>query len=201
MLRQFALTAFVLAPAAILAQVTAIGPFAGAASDSYESSAPAFYTSLGILGGMGTVDQLGPGQGINLTTGWSFFSLITPHSGNQFIGGAGSNYSFNFSTPAFQFGGYFATNADSPGAVATFYDSSGAQIGGPMAVGAPLGQWQWDGWQYAGGISRIDIVANNQFAGFIMSDDIQYNAVPEPASMLVLGLGLAAISRRRKRSR
>lgn len=188
-------------PAAVYAQVTPIGPFTGAMQDSYETQPTGqFLSSYDIFGGSGSVDQLGTGQGIHITSGWGFFSTVFPHSGGFFLGGAGVNYQFQFDTPAFQFGGYFATNADSPGAVATFFDASGAQIGGPMAIGAPMGQWQWDGWEYAGGIKRIEIVANNQFGGFIMSDDIEYNGVvPEPSAFVALAAGVGLLLVRRKR--
>lgn len=116
------------------------------------------------------------------------------------MGGAGVNYEFVFSNPVARFGGYFATNADAPGATATFFNAANQQIGGPLAIGAPMGQWQWDGWEYLPGISRISITANNQWGGFIMSDDLQYDAVPEPATLAALGLGLAAVARRRRRN-
>lgn len=181
-----------------MAQVTSIGQFSGSATEGYETQAANFYTSFSILGGLGTANQLGgSGQGLNVTTGWSFFFFVGPHSGNQMMGGAACNYSFNFATPAQQFGGFFATNADIAGGVAVFYDSTGTQIGGPEVLSAPQGQWQWNGWEYAGGISRVDIIGNNQFGGFIMSDDLQYNPVPEPATLVVVGLGLAAVTRRR----
>ena len=115
------------------------------------------------------------------------------------MGGAGVNYSFMFDTPAFQFGGYFGTNSDAPDATATFYDSQGAVIGSPMNVSAPIGQWAWNGWEFGGGISRIDIVANNTWGGFIMSDDIQYNPVPEPAAFVGLAAGLALLMLRKRK--
>jgi hypothetical protein len=192
--------AFAAIPIVAVAQVTPIGPFTGAMQDGYEAVPNGqFLPHYDIFGGAGDVDQFGGGQGVHITTGWSFFSTVFPHGGNLFLGGAACNYQFIFDTPAFQFGGYFATNADSPGAVATFYDDTNAQIGGPMAIGAPMGQWQWDGWEYAGGIKRIEVVANNQFGGFILSDDLEYNAVPEPAAFVAIATGLGLLLIRRKR--
>lgn len=191
--------AFAAIPIVAVAQVTPIGPFTGALQEGWEAQPSGFQSQYTIFGGAGTANQLGGGQGLLIASGWSFFSNISPHSGGAFMGGAGVNYEFIFNTPAFQFGGFFGTNADTPGAMATFFDASNVQIGGPMAIGAPLGQWQWDGWEYAGGIGRVVIIANNQFGGFIMSDDLEYNAVPEPGALVALATGIGLLLVRRKR--
>jgi hypothetical protein len=192
--------AFIAIATGASAQIVSIGPFTGALSDSYETQTRhQFLASYPVFGGLGTVASTG-GANLHITTGWSFFFSTAPHSGQAFLGGAGVNYQFTFTAPAFQFGGYFQTNADSPNGTATFFDALNNQIGGPLALSAPQGQWAWNGWQYAGGISRVVITASNQFGGYIMSDDIQYNAVPEPATLAALGLGAAALLRRRRRA-
>jgi hypothetical protein len=198
-LRHFAFV-FSVAPVLALAQVTPIGPFSGSSSDGYETQPRGqFLASYDIFGGAGSVDMLGSGQGLHITTGWTFFNSIFPHSGEVFMGGAGVNYSFMFDTPAFQFGGYFGTNTDAPDAMATFYDAQGSVIGSSMPVSAPIGQWSWNGWEYSGGISRIDIVASNSWGGFIMSDDIEYNPVPEPAAIIGIVVGLSALLLRKRK--
>ena len=187
-------------PIAAAAQVTPIGPFTGAMQEGWEGHALGqFLPSLDIFGGAGDATQLAGGQGLHVTTGWGFFNTTFPHSGGRFMGGAGVNYALNFDSPAFQFGAYFQTNADVPDAMATFFDASNVQIGGSVVVSAPLGQWQWNGWEYAQGISRIEIVASNQWDGFIMIDDLEYNPVPEPGAFVALaaGLGLLLVRRRR----
>jgi hypothetical protein len=46
----------------------------------------------------------------------------------------------------------------------------------------------------------VVIIANNQWGGFIMSDDLEYTgAVPEPASLLALAGGLGLLLARRRR--
>lgn len=190
-----------LASTGAFAQVISIGPFAGTASETFETYPSNFYNTLGVMGGAATMNRIGTGQGMLVAAnGWSFFSLVTPHGGNQFIGGAGDNYEYVFTTPALRFGGYFATNANAPDATVAFYDANNFQIGTALTASAPMGQWAWNGWQYAGGIGRVVIRANNQFNGFIMNDDMQYTAVPEPATLAAFGLGVVAMLRKRRRT-
>ena len=191
----------VITPAAVFAQVVPIGPFSGTLHEGYETFSTGFTSSLAVFGGAGTLTASPAGNNLNVTSGWSFFSFIAPHSGNQFMG-ATTNYLFTFNTPASQFGAFWGTNADSPGATATFFNSAGGQIGSTLPVTAPQGTWAWGGWQFAPGFSSVLITANNQFGGFIMNDDAELiPAVPEPASMLVLGLGLTALIRRRRQAK
>jgi hypothetical protein len=191
----------VFAPLSAFAQVTPIGPFVGDLQEGWETHALGqFLPQLDILGGAGTADQLGGGQGLHVTTSWGFFHSTFPHSGQRFMGGAGVNYALVFDDPALRFGAYFQTNADVPGATATFFDAQGGQIGGPMAMAVPLGQWQWEGWEFAGGIKRIEIVASNQWGGFVMIDDLEYvNVIPEPAAIVGLALGIGLLLARRRR--
>jgi hypothetical protein len=53
------------------------------------------------------------------------------------------------------------------------------------------------GFEYMGGIAKIELeqAGDNNFE----LDHLQYGAVPEPASMLALGAGLAALAARRKK--
>jgi len=143
------------------------------------------------------VRQLGAGQGLHITSGWSFFYVIYPHGGNYFMGGAGVNAEYVFDVPAKKFGGFFGTNADVPDFVATFYDEDGNTLG-ELPGGAPLGNWKWNGWETDGaGIKTVQIVANNQYHGFIMMDDLQYTPIPGPGALALLALG--GLLRRRRR--
>ena len=185
------------------AQIFFVDEFVGEKSEGFETQTPfQFERSYDVFDGQGVVQQLGAGQGLHITTGWSFFSTVFPHSGDFFMGGAGVNAEWVFDTPALRFGGFFATNADVAGAIALFYDEAGALIDA-SDVTAPLGNnWTWNGWEVATigpGIKSVQIIANNGFNGFIMHDDMQYTAIPAPGVLgfFVIGLGMA---RRRRRT-
>lgn len=176
MYRLFSALAVFAVVAGAFAQPTPIGPFSGAVSEGYETQTRfQFLPSYPVFNGAGTVDSLTGGQGLHITTSWSFFFLISARSGQVFMGGAGVNQVYNFTVPARRFGGYFGTNADVPGATATFFDANGIQIGPPLPVAAPQGTWSWNGWEWPAGMSRVEIRSNNQFQGFIMNDDMEYD--------------------------
>ena len=182
------------------AQIIALGEFTGDKSEGFETQTPfQFLPSYDVFDGQGVVQQLGAGQGLHITTGWSFFSTVFPHGGARFMGGAGVNAEWVFDTPALRFGGFFATNADVPGAIALFFDDAGNMIG-QADVAAPLGDnWAWDGWETTGpGIKRVQIIANNGFGGFIMHDDMQYTAIPAPGVLGLFAIGLGMARRRRR---
>ncbi len=80
------------------------------------------------------------------------------------------------------------------------FDENGASLGtlvGTHADGDFTGGTAEDrfyGVVYSGGISKLQI---SNPSG-IEVDHVQYGAVPEPASMALLGLGLAAVARRKR---
>ena len=85
------------------------------------------------------------------------------------------------------------------------FDSASNLIGsiGPSVVGDSSNQGETDedrffGISYAGGISRIQLTmgASTNFE----VDHVQHGMVPEPSSLLAIGLGVAAFQRRRRRS-
>lgn len=183
------------------ASIFTIGPFVGDYFEGFEGPEipkHQFLPSYNVFQGNAVVNQVGAGQGLHVTTGWGFFHTIFPHGGQYFMGGAGVNAEWVFDVPALQFGGYFGTNANVPGATAHFYDEGGGLMG-TLPVTAPLGSWAWNGWETTdpGGIKRVQIIANNAYSGFIMHDDMQYTLIPAPSALALLGLGTLALRRRR----
>ncbi len=82
------------------------------------------------------------------------------------------------------------------------FDGSGTSLGvinGSHADGSVSGTTAEDrfyGWVNPGGIGSIRI---SNTSGGLEVDHLQYGAVPEPATMTVLGLGLASLVARRRR--
>lgn len=83
------------------------------------------------------------------------------------------------------------------------FDGSGASLGvitGNHADGGVSGTTAEDrfyGWIHSGGIGSIKMTHGP--SGGLEIDHLQYGAVPEPATMSVMGLGLAALAARRRR--
>ncbi len=180
------------------ASIMSVGPFSGDYSEGFESQPQyQFLSHYDVFGGAGDVYAIGGGQGLHVTTGWGFYYTIFPHGGDWFMGGAGVNAKWVFDVPAKQFGGYFGTNANTPDAMAYFYDENG-NLMGSSSVSAPLGAWSWNGWMTDGaGIKTVEILANNTFGGFIMHDDMEYMMIPAPGALTLLALGGLALRRRR----
>src|SRR5262245_24825745 len=83
------------------AAIIPVNEFLGAKSEGFETQDRfQFRTQYPVFGNDGDlVKQLGGGQGLHITTGWSFFSTVFPRSGEVFMGGAGVNATWEFVTP------------------------------------------------------------------------------------------------------
>lgn len=173
-----------------VAQVKPTAPFTGAQSDSYESLPFGQFVQQLPVFNKSIVRSLS-GPNMHVTGTWYFTGVVSARTGTHFMGGAGCNYEFVLDEPALKFGGYWATNANLAGATAKLYDKADNLLG-EFPVGAPISQWQWDGWEVLSGpgIMRVQILAKNQYGGYIMSDDIEFTPIPEPATLGLLALGL-----------
>jgi len=211
------ITVLVLALAATgaSAQLSSTGPFAGAFNDDFESYndysiSGGGLPSLGIMGG-GASMVSNPGTSAQVwiydvntaTWGLGANGPALANSGVQgmglFNGGSAMNTTLKFTTGMMRFGGYFAVENDSTSTntlTLSFYDASNAQIGATQSISSSSNAMVWFGWNSTIAIDHID------FGGGAIApvmDDFQADAVPEPATMTALGLGIAALIARRRR--
>jgi hypothetical protein len=173
--------------------VVPIGPFQGALSEDFNSVNQTKYQELSIMGGAGTVRNLTPGGALAI----EFFSslggrAIVAHSPPWMLGQLGIS-AWEFNDPLVQFGGYFANNSRFDDARIDFFDVNGARIDS-ATVTVPKARdqhdWTWNGWQSDVPIKRFVVTGNDTvfLSGFIWFDDVQANPVPEPSSLVYLGL-------------
>jgi hypothetical protein len=171
------------------AQITSIGPFAGAESDGFETQ------------GSGPASVCLPGRVFNNTadlcdsTGAAGMAVVpAASSGCQFFPRSGSFLAYCshpceivFDQPAFKFGGYFGQfsgQGTAGGGVAEFYSSTNVLLWTQPILAPANCSWNWNGWQVTGvqGFSRvkfISFVTNPPFIGGLMLlDDMEVDYTP-----------------------
>ncbi|MBS1718230.1 MAG: PEP-CTERM sorting domain-containing protein [Armatimonadetes bacterium] len=188
-----------------------VGVFSGNLNDDFESYSNYVqngYTGVNNLGVMG-----GAAAFSGTTSGYPGMWIINPNAGASWLLGSNgvamansgqqalglfnndSGYvALTFNSAVTDFGGYWETCDANYGNVnAFFYDGNGNLIGSDSWVQSG-NAYQWRGWSDAGGIKTVLLQGN---AAPVVDDITANGAVPEPASMAALGLGVAALIRRR----
>jgi hypothetical protein len=164
------------------AQVTPIGPFTGADSESFETQSGTVFTPC-VLGRVfnNKADLCTPGySGCLIASSWAFFCTIHPQSGGRFFGSAGGFAEYTFDTPAQRFGGYFGTNFNISNATARFYDAGGNLLD-TLIVTVPADcTWTWNGWDAGSGpkIKRVQIIGMEYFEGRVDMDSLELDSGP-----------------------
>lgn len=200
-----AMVVTILAPFSLAnAMLKTIGPLIGDFSEGFETvPSGTFVSEIEVFDGEAIAKNFAGGPYLNVTGGWSSQDTgdrVTPHSGSRFMGSSYNGVEWIFNTPAVRFGGYFTTlnvGLNSEGAIANFFDVEDNLLG-HMDVTArflPNGsRWTWNGWMSDIPVKRVEIIGMgspywDNLGGFVMHDDMEYTPVPEPVTLLLLGLG------------
>ncbi len=184
----------------VQADIIAIGPFTGSASDTFDQyNTNMAVQVLDVFDGLGTISNLTEDGAIKVEWSSNFNGdLVTPISG-MMMGQLGIGQ-WDFNTPVTRFGGWWENNSGQDDATLEFYDVNNNLIGEMIAdVEVNAQQWTWNGWEFDTPISRIVVTGNGIINGFIWYENMQVDFVPTPGAIALFGV--AGMYSRRKRRR
>ncbi len=219
-LKSLIAVALVASPILALAQINPTGPFTGNYSEGFEEfpnyGSGGIYDTLSVFNGEGTFSSnptgsnqlyiVSPANGAN----WGFANNGGLQNVADGVNALGSqNFSSNtawrpaditltFNNAVTAFGGYFAEDSTNSHFYLNFFDANGNLENpfGSTDIYQATNVMTWSGWTFTDPVKSI--VFTDNFAPAM--DGLQINAVPEPASIGALAIGMIALIRRRKLS-
>lgn len=209
-----ALCGFATCSAALYSQVIGIGPFAGTYSEGWEGfvnyvDSPTFYEPepILIMGGMAHVTTATANAAI-YRPGYADFGLGNSGLAQVAAGAQGmgvdspSTMLIAFHGGMSHFGGYWGCATFGGGNWMTFefFDTGGGYIDTVRVFydreATGDGLLEWHGWETANPLGIGFVLVHGDY---VVNDELQAHLVPEPATMIALGAGLAALMARRRR--
>jgi hypothetical protein len=201
------------AASASFAQINSVGEFSGAMNEGFES-----FNNYTVGGPADTLDVMGgsaefrsaPQNSNQLYVyepglaqwGLGDNGLAEVHTGAKGLGHqdpAGfANVTLLFDGTVMRFGGWFGSCSLNGSNLlnVTFFDAANVQIGAVQNVSTFGSALVWFGWDSTVAVKSISFTGNLAPA----MDDLQADAVPEPATFVALGLGVATLALRRKKA-
>jgi len=174
-MKKFAVASTLVVPAFAMAQATAVGPFTGEFSETYDDKSSAGAgIPLAVFDGNGNA-WAGPAGTLLISGGWSFRCVISPHAGSRFAGSASQPAEYFFDDGVGAFGGYFGSNADASGVDATirFFDIDDNLIDEAVVTIDPDCAWAWNGWEFGTPVYRIQVDSGLFGGAFVDMDSME----------------------------
>jgi hypothetical protein len=149
------------------ATATPLGEFVGDVLEDWESYDTAFVPCYDL-----DADTTMCSDGsLHATSSWGYICSINPVSGSRFLGNTGPTSTLTFDTPVEAFGSWWGTNNGGETATFQFFDASDVLVG-EDTIELPCGDdWQWGGWSFSRGVSRIEVVLPGTH---LMSDNLTW---------------------------